>query len=912
MLGVNYKDESGNMLLPGQIMRQISKNVKGGADVEHLMNFAEEMSGEKINAQTRRKLNSFIDQTLKNEGKIGSADLLKMMSMLGGSEHMGKILAAALGDWDALEAKMNDVHGAAEKMSDIQLDNLSGDVTKLTSAWDGFQRGLFEGQAGEGLRSFVQSLTEMVGHANKLFSDGIQIGDFGKIIGDVFGRLKNKLLEFDGVGSILAGGALMAGLLKIGSTAQRVIGYFRQLRGLEIGQRTGTTSTTARGLSGGQSVGTMNISAGVVNVNGKVAGVNGSRRVGNQTIIDNYNRTRDRIRGTPPTISPFAGMRSAAMGGAAMAGIFGVMDVMNVRSQSQERLAAAKSDVQAAQKAYNEQLQGGASPQVLAEYAAAIQAAQAQQAQVLRENQAAEFKAGSEATGAILGTALGAAVGSIAGPVGTTIGGIIGGIIGEKLGGLAADIKGEPQTPAQKRNFFTGEGMDEPQTPARHEEHLPAPSVAEFRKPEIHAEQRRLEMSKTLENFKAIDKKLAETGQALHFDTNQAAFDYYAQQREQFANIKPLELPSLGDFFSGLFGHAEAAELNPTQLAQQEAMERGEFVPPETEPIQPPEIDTEALSFNLESIGEVFGNLRESIGEQLSSAFEGVGEIFSGLSESIGESLSSAFEGVGEIFSGLGETIGAGFEGVIEAATSSLEGVQNAFTTAKESICAAWNELPSFFSGVFSGLGGAAEAAGSAILSGLTSVCGAVISAWQSVAATVSSIISTISAAASTVAGMIPSFGGGTKAYAEGGFVDSPTFLVGEAGGEVVIPLSSSKRARALDLFEKTRAILGGEAVNFGGDELQSETPEFSEDFGLPNTAGLSSETTITTQNQTSTSANSFNLGGFNVTFEISGADSPQEIMQTIKENLADLTDKIAAQLAKTVGATFENQPLEA
>ena len=92
-------------------------------------------------------------------------------------------------------------------MAQIQLDNLAGDITLLGSAWDAFQRNLVKGGASESLRGFVQTLTDVISKANELFSDGIQIGDFGAMIADIVTRLKNKFLEFDGIGSILAGGA---------------------------------------------------------------------------------------------------------------------------------------------------------------------------------------------------------------------------------------------------------------------------------------------------------------------------------------------------------------------------------------------------------------------------------------------------------------------------------------------------------------------------------------------------------------------------------------------------------------------------------------------------------------------------------------------------------------------------------
>ena len=52
------------------------------------------------------------------------------------------------------------------------------------------------------------------------------------------------------------------------------------------------------------------------------------------------------------------------------------------------------------------------------------------------------------------------------------------------------------------------------------------------------------------------------------------------------------------------------------------------------------------------------------------------------------------------------------------------------------------------------------------------------------------------------------------RPYATGGFVDEPTYsLVGEAGPEVVIPLSSQMRTRALDLFQQAGDILGVQTI---------------------------------------------------------------------------------------------------
>lgn len=55
-------------------------------------------------------------------------------------------------------------------------------------------------------------------------------------------------------------------------------------------------------------------------------------------------------------------------------------------------------------------------------------------------------------------------------------------------------------------------------------------------------------------------------------------------------------------------------------------------------------------------------------------------------------------------------------------------------------------------------------------------------------------------------------------AYANGGYINRPHLgLVGEAGPEMIIPLSQSKRARALSLYEQTGKALGVRAYANGG-----------------------------------------------------------------------------------------------
>ncbi len=1116
-LGVSYTDNKGDMLSVGTIMRNLSKRFKEGVDAKGLLDFAEAISGEKIHADTRRKLDSFIEQTQKNGGKMSSSDMLKMSSMLAGSEHMGKLLAVMLGDWDAMAEKMDNVHGTAAQMAKTQLDNLAGSLTILGSAWDAFQQSFFEGQAGDGLRNFVDSLTEIISHANNLFKDGIQLGDIGKITMDVVYRLKNKFMELDGIGSILAGGILMTGMKKLYSQALSL------RNGLKDLMKTTAPSTLSAKSSPLSQVGTMNVQAGVVNVNGKVVGSKGGGVVGGNVkgapvtlsglqsqsnkiasqltaaqaaantaqlkhvqaqaaslaawqkasstmaakdiaaaqlassratqahvaatqarqkvsqlqTAQNQLATQQKTLATQQNVQSAkiaaqersvlatqkyyaqkeqaAGLARADAAIAAakaerlsairtngafagiMTGLFGAMDFAAVKSQNQNRLSSFDEELSAIRKNYEELKAAGAPNEQLANVLTQIQEMESQRAEIIRENVQAEKESLGGAAGATLGSMAGAALGSMIGPMGTMLGGIIGAAIGDYLGTKAAGIDNGTSAAKENEGGVSEEkilsGMKK-EPPHFFEMNQPdysfdAPitrtatsdwsGMNELRRGYGHKirtfEERMAQLDEEFliekgESQQRVLDNLIRRGQAgTALFQNDSAFEFYQEQaaamEERFkagANVRPID-----DLF---FNKASAAELNEEQLLQQAAMEKprtiGEAVAEKaTLDAGTPEVESfdfasmteqfysDVESFS-ESISEIFSGLGDSISESLSSSFEGVGEIFSSFTESVGENLTSAFEGMSEYFSEVGATFGenlsaslesvseifsafgesvtenltSAFEGAGEifisfgemitealtsaqaSAESALTAIGAAFTSAKEMIQSSWAELPSFFAGIFDGLGGIAAAAGAAIAAGLTAPIGSIIGAWQGAAAQISAIISSISAMASSATSMIPSFGGlGGAGKAEGGFVTSEThFFAGEHGAEVVIPLSTSRRARALDLFEKTAAILGGEATIPVGD-YSEDLPSLNESFSGGNFS-LDSETPVAPVEKNNNSAQ-VSLGGINVTFSISGAEKPQEILQTIQDHLEELADKIGGQLSSSIGDCFQNQALE-
>ena len=53
-------------------------------------------------------------------------------------------------------------------------------------------------------------------------------------------------------------------------------------------------------------------------------------------------------------------------------------------------------------------------------------------------------------------------------------------------------------------------------------------------------------------------------------------------------------------------------------------------------------------------------------------------------------------------------------------------------------------------------------------------------------------------------------------------------------------------------------------------------------------------------------------LGGIQANFELNGSESPQEVMQTIRENLGDLADQIGGKIAEKMSEIRMNMPLMA
>ena len=152
-LGISITDAKGKMKPFGQIMKDMRKGMKG----------------------------------MTEDQKASYA------AMLGGQEAMSGLLAianASDADFEKLTKAIDGAAGSAEKMAQVKLDNLKGDVTILQSALEGLAITAFD-KVSDSFRGLVQLGTGLVDKLNSALSDGA----FVKNIGKYLGVLKDNAVE---------------------------------------------------------------------------------------------------------------------------------------------------------------------------------------------------------------------------------------------------------------------------------------------------------------------------------------------------------------------------------------------------------------------------------------------------------------------------------------------------------------------------------------------------------------------------------------------------------------------------------------------------------------------------------------------------------------------------------------------
>ena len=101
---------------------------------------------------------------------------------------------------ERLSAELNNASGAAKEMADTMLDNLSGDMTKATSAWEGFILSLEDGDgvisrvmrnATQSFTNFLSKLTELNKTSKQIINEATNVAS-KKLIGNLLSQIEDE------------------------------------------------------------------------------------------------------------------------------------------------------------------------------------------------------------------------------------------------------------------------------------------------------------------------------------------------------------------------------------------------------------------------------------------------------------------------------------------------------------------------------------------------------------------------------------------------------------------------------------------------------------------------------------------------------------------------------------------------
>lgn len=151
--------------------------------------------------------------------------------------------------------------------------------------------------------------------------------------------------------------------------------------------------------------------------------------------------------------------------------------------------------------------------------------------------------------------------------------------------------------------------------------------------------------------------------------------------------------------------------------------------------------------------------------------------------------------------------------------------------------------------------------------------------------------------------------------HAEGGLMTKPHLgLVGEAGPEMIIPLSQSRRNRALGLWRETGQMLGmsDRLPAFKQPDSISIDQRWNASTATPvRYVETASSTQDTESYQTIQSAPSVTIGDMHFTISAPSGDS-QDILKVIKAQMPQIADELAQQIARSLAQSFANTPAKA
>lgn len=261
----------------------------------------------------------------------------------------------------------------------------------------------------------------------------------------------------------------------------------------------------------------------------------------------------------------------------------------------------------------------------------------------------------------------------------------------------------------------------------------------------------------------------------------------------------------------------------------------------------------------------------------------GIDTAFNQATATVQQGATNMYNGAKQSFSQLAQ-VGR------EAGSSLYNGATTSFnmlaTNVRVACSSMYNGARTSFTSLSSSAISAISAMCSSVVSQVSAMSSQVISYWNSVRATVSAPISAsfnVKTTQTTVKRTVNE-GGGILSnifgrFADGGIASKPS-ICGEDGAEMVIPLSNTRRNRAIGLYEQTGKMLGiGSTPSqkvVGSSNVVNNVRQFTNILDSDNKEYKESQT----QSLVSNNGNTINLGGISI--NVQNSDNKEEMIQEL------------------------------
>lgn len=818
---------------------------------------------------------------------LSQAEKAQMASSIAGQEAMSGFLAivnASDSDFDKLTDSIYNADGAAAKMAATMNDNLKGDLKALSSVWESFQLEIMSGKGGDGIRSFVQGVKTDLEKFTGYIKDGFDISDVGRLALDILTQLKNKFLEFDGIGSILAGGALAGGLLKIISLAKKASDFVRKVTDVK---QAGGEAVKAAG-EAASAVKSMIVNATSVVVNGKsISGgnpmENAAEGAAGAGAAGGAGGSAGSPKGKPG--GKFSWGKWLGRGAAALTAVAGAYDAYSTYKDNQRLTEEAQYAVDSG-----------------VQDSSYLDRTKQQNADRLG---ASVGSTGGALAGGLLGAkagaAAGGAIGSLFGGVGAVPGAAIGGVVGGIGGGIAGSeagqmIGGNISEMADTASEAWGKIKDEA---ANTWQWISNGAGQAWDGISQSAGQLADSIGQTLSS---IAESAGQEWQSIKDSAGQA-WDGISSSVSEVLQPVIEGVEDVINFIVGL-GALLWEQMEPYVDAGIEYISAAWDSIAETAGEAWDDI-TSVIGEAWDGIIETVSNVAESVGEALSEAWSYIAEEATATWEAIAETASAAWDGITEAFSSLADWfVSSVWQPIADFASAAWAEVQAIVSAAWDGVCAVWGAAAGWFMGsVWGPISSAVSSVESAIVGAFQAAYSAVTGIFSGLAAWFeSNVIGPVKAKFAAIRDLGSSITGlaGSR-HAAGGIFNVPhQALVAEDGPEAIIPLNDHNRG--LDILQKAASMMG---VDFGNEA------DFSDSDDSVATVPAAAPAVNAMGVPASPVSVSVSLGGVSIPITISGASTaPQDIATAIRGQLEDIADDIGGQLASKVAAIFGNTPV--